>query len=1024
MTLFDEKNSSHQPALDLLQTIGWKYLPPEEVLSLRKNNTSEVLLETVLWEQLKNLNSVFRNGEIFEFSDANLREAILTLKSVPRDGLLRENEMVYNILTLGKSFEQTLGGDKKSYSLHYIDWQHPENNIYHVTEEFTVQRSGTNEHYRPDIVLFVNGIPLVVIECKRPNLPDGQDPLKQAISQHLRNQKTDGIQQLFQFSQILLAVSGDQAKYGTVGTAENFWRLWKERNTPDFLQTEQDKLIWSLCRPERLFDLIRRFILVDGGIKKIAQYQQYFCATKILDRIKRKDENGQRPGGVVWHTQGSGKSLTMVFLARALVLEPDILNYRIVLVTDRIDLDEQIKKTFANCGVDVRRATSGNDLVELLRNTSSTVITTVIDKFEAAAGKQGVTLNDPDIFVLVDESHRTQYGLIHAKMKKTLPQACYIGFTGTPVLQKEKNTVVKFGGIIDAYPLTQAVDDGAVVPLLYEGRDMKKSVNQPDIDLWFERETQGLTDEQKADLKKKYSRSEILYRTEPVIKAIAWDIQNHFVTNWQGTPFKAQLIAPSKSAALCYKKFFDEWKKISTEVLISAPDTREGNISLWEENKIAVNNFWKHTVGQSGKYSTEKEYNRIVIDNFKNGTPDNSETNVELIIVVDKLLTGFDAPRNTILYLAKSLRDHSLLQAIARVNRRFEGKEYGYVIDYRGISTNLGEALDLYNSLNGFDVADLDGTLTDVRKIIDTLPQAHAVLISTFNPCSHGTNGKKKRNIEQYIRLLDDEELRLKFYERFTGFAKTLGIALSNADFLQTQEKKVEYYKKELEFFKELRLSVRRRYAEIIDFSEYEARIRKLLDTHLQAGETEIITGRINLTDVVQRQKLMNMPDTSEAKAETIANNLKRVISERWESDPALYKRFSEMLNELISNIRAGRLQSVAALQEAEKAEKIIVQGMDETVPVQIQHKPLAVAFYHNIRNDLCTMMTETDCAALADQLQTIIQKHQSVHWKTHSDILKQIEQELDDTLFENGITDVNTVDKIINQCLNIAKHH
>jgi type I restriction enzyme R subunit len=603
-------------------------------------------------------------------------------------------------------------------------------------------------------------------------------------------------------------------------------------------------------------------------------------------------------------------------------------------------------------------------------------------------------------------------------MKKSLPRACYLGFTGTPVLKKEKNTVAKFGGIIDAYTIAQAVEDEAVVRLLYEGRDVTKSVAQPDIDLWFERETQGLTDEQKADLKKKYTSSEILYCAESVVRAIAWDIQDHFIKNWQGTPYKAQLVAPNKVTAILYKKFFDEWKKVKTEVLISAPDTREGEVNLWEENKLEVNRFWKQTVGTAGKYISEKEYNRIVIDNFKNGTADNPETNIEIIIVVDKLLTGFDAPRNTVLYLAKSLQDHSLLQAIARVNRKFGGKEFGYIIDYRGVFDKLHSAMDLYSSLDGFDAADLEGTLTDVREVINSLPQVHALLLDVFK----GIQPSKKRQPEDYIKHLADEELRLQFYDRFNSFAKVLQIALSSVEFLQMQEKKVSFYKDELVFFKELRLSVRRRYAEVIDFSEYETRIRKLLDTHLQAGEAEQISGQIDLTDAAQRQKLMDSPDSPEAKAETIANNLKRVISERWETDPALYKRFSEMLNELIADLRAGRLQSVEALQAAEQAEKTILRGADTTVPTAVQHKPLAVSFYHNIREVIDG--DNEHVADIAATLESVVQKHAVIHWKTNTDILKQLEQELEDTLFDNGITTIKTVDEILTKCLDIAKHN
>jgi type I restriction enzyme R subunit len=351
------------------------------------------------------------------------------------------------------------------------------------------------------------------------------------------------------------------------------------------------------------------------------------------------------------------------------------------------------------------------------------------------------------------------------------------------------------------------------------------------------------------------------------------------------------------------------------------------------------------------------------------------------------------------------------------VNRKFGGKEFGYIIDYRGVFDKLHSAMDLYSSLDGFDAADLEGTLTDVREVIASLPQVHALLLDVFK----GIQPAKKRQPEEYIKLLADDELRLQFYDRFNSFAKVLQIALSSVEFLQTQEKRVPFYKNELTFFQELRFSVRRRYAEVVDFSEYEIRIRKLLDTHLQAGEMEPITGRIDLTDAAQRQKLMDSPDSPEAKAETIVNNLKRVSSERWVTDPALYKRFSEMLDELIANLRAGRLQSVEALRAAEQAEKTILHGADTTVPAAIQHKPLAVSFYHNIR-ELIDGDNE-HVAGIAATLESVVQKHAVIHWKTNTDILKQLEQELEDTLYDNGMTTIETVDEILTKCLDIAKH-
>ena len=1026
---FNEDNASKKTALNLLQSLGWKYLSPEETLALRNQRTEEVVLESVLREQLPRFNHIDFRGKQYDFSDANIHEAIQSVREVPFEGLLRTNENVYDLLTLGRSLTQLIDGDKKSFTLNYIDWEHPENNVYHVSEEFSVRRSGTNEHFRPDIVLFVNGVPLAVIECKRPNLPAGKDPIKQAISQQIRNQKEEGIPRLFYYAQILFAVSYDQGKYATVGTEEKFWATWQEKNAPDFLVTEQDRLLWALSRPNRFLDLIRRYILVDEGVKKIARYQQYFCVEKIIDRIHRPDKDQRRPGGVVWHTQGSGKSLTMVLLARAIVQDRDILNYKIVIVTDRVDLDQQIYKTFMNCGADVERASSGNKLVDLLQSKKSTVITTVIDKFEAAAGKHGICIDNPNIFVLVDEGHRTQYGTIHAKMRKTLPSACYIGFTGTPIFKKDKNTITKFGGMIDTYTITQAVEDKAVVRLLYEGRDVQKTVKQPDIDIWFERATEQLSDAEKADIKKKIATNEMLYKAKPVVKAIAWDIRKHFQDNWQGTRMKAQIVTPDKLTAILYKQFFDEFGGIKTEVLISAPDDREGEEGIFSENKEPVINFWKRMVGLSGKYSNEREYNKQIIDAFKYGDPTDPYSNsIEIIIVVDKLLTGFDAPCNTVLYLTRMLRDHTLLQAIARVNRLFDGKDFGYIIDYRGVFDRLHAALDLYGTFADFDAADLSSTLIDIREIIAQLPQTHSILLDCFKEAS------PKRDTEQYIRYMQFENLRIDFYDKFANYARLLGLALSSVDFLEnTTEKSIRRYKDDLEYFKELRQMIRRRYAEIVDFSEYEIRIKKLLDTHLGADKVDVITEKIDLNDAAKRKQVLEQSESDEAKAETIVNNLQRTIRERWDEDPALFKRFSEMLTQLISDLRAGRLKAIDALKKAETVERTVLKGADDTVPDVIRHKALAIGFYHNIKPILESI--ELPPSILFDELLSKIalaiddsmRKHLVVQWTTNIDVQNRMRQEMEDALFE--IKDeleielsFEIMDDIMEKCLDIAK--
>ncbi|NVM24111.1 MAG: HsdR family type I site-specific deoxyribonuclease, partial [Desulfobacterales bacterium] len=485
--------------------------------------------------------------------EANIRQAVETLTREPYDGLLRTNERIYELLTLGTSLKQTIAGDTRSFSLHYIDWQHPENNVYHVTDEFPVEKSGSRETRRPDIVCFVNGIPLVVIECKRPDLERGGGrAVEEAIEQMLRNQRNDEIPNLFVYSQLLLAVSTNDALFATTATAKKFWTIWREQTNGaladidtdvhqlinrslgeadkqrlyswrkdafwvrrhfdeleaagDRLPTPQDRTLYSLLRPQRLLHLIYQFIVYDAGVKKIARYQQYFAVEDTIRRVAHLNTQGMRTGGVIWHTTGSGKSLTMVMLAKALALHPNIRNPRVVIVTDRINLDAQIWGTFRACGKQVERAKSGSDLAKLIRQGKADIITTVINKFETAS-KVKVRDGGVNIFVLVDEGHRSQYGAMHAKMRQVFGKACYIGFTGTPLLKKEKTTAAKFGGFIHKYTMRQGVEDGVVAPLLYEGRMAELAVDQEGIDKWFERVTKDLTDEQKLDLKRKFSRA-------------------------------------------------------------------------------------------------------------------------------------------------------------------------------------------------------------------------------------------------------------------------------------------------------------------------------------------------------------------------------------------------------------------------------------------------------------------------------------------------------------------------------------
>lgn len=1069
---FKEDHISQIPALELLQKLGYVYLTQEETLRARGGRLAGVLLESVLAEQLRKFNVIRFKGREYPFSEGNILAAVQALKDVADDGLVQTNEKVYDLLTLGRAMQQSIDGDTKSFQLDYIDWKHLENNVYHVAEEFVVERSSSHETRRPDVVLFVNGIPLAVIECKRPDL---KDPIGQAVSQQVRNQQRDQIPRLFHYAQLMLAVSKNEAQYATVGTPAKFWAVWKEqtdikhavarvvgltlaaeqkdrlfgerfRYVREYFEalerdgrevTEQDRALYALCRPERLLELTYRFTLYDAGEKKVARYQQYFCVNKILGRIRRTQQDGSRQGGVVWHTQGSGKSLTMVMLAEAIALEGGIDNYKIILVTDRVDLDDQIYRTFHHCGTTPVQAKTGKHLAELLRDNKARIITTVIDKFELAVSKAGVRDENPDIFVLVDEGHRSQtgkfgqFGTLHANMRKALPNACFIAFTGTPLLKGERNTISTFGGLIDTYTIEQAVKDKAVVPLLYEGRHVEQKVDTESVDAWFERITEDLSKEQKADLKKMFTSTDQLNKAQQKVMRIAWDVSEHFRDNWQGTPYKAQLVAQDKATALLYKKFLDDFGLVSSEVLISGPDEREGEDDVHEaakdkddetaKDKEKVKAFW---TAMMAKYGSDKEYNRQVISAFKNADQP------EVIIVVDKLLTGFDAPRNTVLYLTRRLKGHTLLQAIARVNRLYEGKDFGYIIDYRGVLQNLDEAMDIYGQLSEFDKEGLDDlctALADVEAEVQKLPQRHSDLWDLFKAI------RNRRDEEAYELLLADEDLREKFYERLSAFSRTLAIALSSSAFLEaTPDAKLEKYKGDLRFFMKLRTSVRKRYAEVVDFREYEARIQKLVDQHVGTGEVEKITELVNIFDADAFAKEVEKLDSAASKADTIAYRTKRTIHDRMQEDPAFYRRFSEMLADAIRTFREQRLSDAEYLRKVTEIAEKIKNRTGDDIPEPLAHRDVAKAFF-GVLQDVFGRYAGNEfeprsaSAAASLAIDDIIQQNRIVNWTNNTDVQNRMMGAIEDHLFamkeQHGIDlTFEDIDRILELVLDIAR--
>lgn len=1062
---FKEDHISQIPALLLLQKLGYTYLSQQEAMEMRNGSTANVLLEPVLRKQLEQINTIqVSASKTALFSAQNIENGIEALRNVPMDeGFVSASQHIYDLLTYGKPLEQSINGDKKSFTLQYIDWKNIENNVFHVTEEFTVSRTGSTETYRPDIVLFVNGIPLCVIECKRPDI---KDSLAQAISQHLRNQKEDGIRRLYVYSALLLSVSNTFASYATCATPEKFWGKWREQfagkeDETDYKSelyrlvnttvaenekifesrfryvkhhfeelakypiepNEQDSYLFNLCRPERLLELMFRFTLYDDGVKKIARYQQFFAVKKTMERI-RSVEGGKRRGGVIWHTQGSGKSLTMVMLAQAIAMDGSIKNPKIILVTDRTDLDRQITGTFKKCGTYVENARTGSHLVELLESKSDEVITTIINKFETAVRSIKKPLTDHNIFVLIDEGHRSQYGKMGIQMGKTMPNACFIAMTGTPLMKKEKSTAAKFGGMIKpVYTVDQAVRDGAVVPLLYEGRLVPQIVHETTIDNYFDMICEWMSDSQKTDMKKKFCRADQLSQAEQRVYAIAWDISRHFRDNWQGSKFKAQLVTPRKRIAIMYKKFLDEIGIVSSEVLITSPDDREGEDEAFGETSNIEKSFWKRMMDEHG---TPKKYEANLINRFKNSDKP------EIIIVVDKLLTGFDEPKNTVMYLDRKLSDHTLLQATARVNRVCDDKEFGYIIDYYGVLGLLNSALDIYSD---FDPEDLEGTFTDISEEVSNLPQKHSDLWAIFKEIAN------KRDLEAYGVLLRAEDIRGEFYEKLTAYARCLKIALSSIDFHRsTTNQEIRRYKEDLAMFLKLRSAVAERYSDTVDYKQYEGQIQKLIDTHIESGEVTIITELVNIFDKERFAEEVEKIVGKAAKADTIASRTAKHITENMDTDPAFYKKFSQMLKETIAAYEQGRIDEAEYLKQVTEHMEAVLSRTDSEIPASLANNNAGRAFfglslevYKEVVKDASINITEL-ALETANALDRIIRKwvldseKSIVDWQNKSNIVGKMKIEMEDYLiddikrkYEIPLT-FEDMDAIIDRCVDVAK--
>lgn len=1021
--LYLEKNISQQPAIDLLTAMGYTYISPADC-DKQRGSRYHVLLRDILRGQLRRLNRYVYAGAENEFSAANIERAMEDLDEPLTDGLVRTSEKIYDALLLGKSYPETVGDGKMlSFNLKYIDWDNPQNNVFHVTEEFAVDSRDRQHNARPDIVLFINGIPFAVIECKAPHIP-----VEEAVGQMIRNQQAAYIPQLFKFAQLVVATNKNAVKYATAGTPKKFWSVWKEQDdewlqtrlkalVPDRMPTEQDRNIVSLFSRERVFELIRYFILFDANVKKVCRYQQFFAVREIMKTIAESDEHGNRQSGVIWHTQGSGKSLTMVMLAKTILMELKDCHPRVVIVTDRKELDAQIAATFAHTRLTPARATSGRHLVELVNSARADVITSIINKFNTVE-RQEIKNPSRDIFVFVDESHRSNYGLMATRMRSVFPNACYIGFTGTPLMKSEKNTMARFGRLIHKYTIRDGVEDGAIVPLIYEGRFVEQKVDEENIDLWFKQTTRRLTEAQREDLRRKWSSIRRLTSTDARIKRIALDISEHFIEGYKDTGFKAMLATNYKRDAIRYLECFEQFGDLNCAVVISPPDMREGVDDVDEGADDLVVSFWNKMMQQ---YGDADRYEEAIKNRFCDGE-------IDILIVCSKLLTGFDAPLCQVLYIDKELKEHGLLQAIARTNRLHEGKDYGLIVDYRGLIEKLDTAMDMYSGagLENFDGGDLKGVVVDVMSAIGNLRSAYTQLVELFAPVGSISDA------EAVEVFLADDKMRQDFYTLLCAFGRALHLVLNAEQAYNALGKEErQKYQDTFIFFSKVRRSVKLQYCDAIDNAEYEPLMQNLLDTHLSVAGLKKITSPIDILNKDDFEKELEELGSLRSKADAIASRMTRSISEKRDENPAYYDSFSKRIRDALA------LYKEKVISEAEYLAKMRTIMEDyhagrSTVsyPERIKNNVHAQAFFGVLTalfDEVEDERITTDFVAeVSEEITKIVASHSQVDWTNNKTIHDRISQDIDDLFYkyekEHGLKlSFDLIDKIIDNVKTVA---
>lgn len=919
------------------------------------------------------------------YADVVIRQAIFDLEKASEDtskSLYDRNRAVYGLLRYGAKVRPEVGDHKQT--VWFIDWKKPENNHFGVAEEVTVLGADAKAHgKRPDVVLYVNGIALGVLELKRSTVS-----VAEGIRQNLDNQKRIFIENFFSTIQFVMAGNDTEGlRYGVIQTPEKYYLTWKEAST---VENPLDRALLQLCEKTRFLEIIHDFIVFDAGTKKLCRHNQYFGVRAAQENVQRRE------GGIIWHTQGSGKSLTMVWLAKW--IRENAKDARVLIITDRTELDEQIEKVFFGVDEEIYRTRSGEDLISKLNNTKPWLMCSLIHKF--GGREDGDEVGDipgyieelkrslppgfqpkGNLYVFVDECHRTQSGELHKAMKAIIPDALFIGFTGTPLLKTDKQKSIEvFGTYIHTYKFDEAVKDKVVLDLRYEARDIEQSItSQQKIDQWFELKTKGLTNLAKAQLKQRWGTMQKVLSCQDRLEKIVADILMDMETRdrLQSGQGNALLISGSIYQACKFYELFDRTDlshkcAIVTSYRPGASQIKGEETGEGETEKLHQYAIYQKMLGDWFNEAPETAVNKI--EEFEKAVKKkfiDEPGQMKLLIVVDKLLTGFDAPPATYLYIDKQMRDHGLFQAICRVNRLDgDDKEYGYIIDYKDLFKSLEGAVHDYTSgaLDGYDKEDVAGLLEDrlgkarehledaleaVRALCEPVeaPKDDHAYYRYFSSSDHGNAGQLKEN----------EPQRLSLYKLTAALARAYANLANEMTEAGYSDAEAESIKREVVYYESLRNQIKLHSGDAIDLKQYEPAMRHLIDSYIRAEESTKVSAFDDLSLVqliVDRgpDALEALPagirKNEEATAETIENNVRKLIIDEQPINPKYYEKMSELLDALIEERRNAALDYRKYLEKiVELTKKIKNPGLSDSYPGEL-NTPAKRALYDNLGKD------------------------------------------------------------------------